>query len=222
MPGELTQEWRGEPLPRGRHKLDPKTVKSSQRERLLRAMLESVGERGYQATTVSQVAAAARVSPNTFYEFFADKLDCFIALCDEEARGLLDAALVGASAPTWREAVRRGVAEYLRWWQDRPAFSRAYLLELPAAGRPAFEQRIRASRPFAEMFRGLAVRARAEEPELPAPPKLGPDLLIVGVIEIVAREVGAGRADRLQEMSADLEALIITLLSSGDRPAQAT
>lgn len=215
------QEWRGIPLPRGRHNLDPEIVRSSQRERLLRAMLECVGERGYQATTVSQVVAAARVSTNTFYEFFADKLDCFIALCDEEARGLLDAALEGASAPTWREAVHRGVAGYLGWWRERPAFSRAYLIELPAAGPPAVEQRIRAARPFAEMFEALGARARREEPGLPAPPKLAPDLLIVGIIELVAREVGAGRIDRLDEIGADLAAVIIGLLGSGDEPATA-
>jgi AcrR family transcriptional regulator len=205
--------WRGTPLPRGRHKLDPHTVKSSQRERLLRAMLESVDRRGYQATTVSEVVAAARVSTNAFYEFFDDKLGCFIALCDEEARGLLDAALEGVDAPTWREALRRGVAGYLRWWQERPAFSRAYLLELPSAGAPAVEQRIRASRGFADMFDGLAQRAHAEEADLRQPPKLAAQLLVVGLTELVAREVREGRVDHLTDMAPDVEALVAALLA---------
>jgi AcrR family transcriptional regulator len=206
--------WRGTPLPRGRHKLDAQTVKSSQRERLLRAMLESVDRRGYQATTVSEVVAAARVSTNAFYEFFDDKLACFIALCDEEARGLLYAALEGVDAPTWREALRRGVLGYLRWWQERPAFSRAYLLELPSAGAPAIEQRIRASQGFADMFNALAQRARTEQPELREPPTLAAELLLVGVTELVAREVREGRVDRLTDMAGDVEELIAALLAS--------
>ena len=69
----------GEPLPRGRHKLGADTVRASQRERLIRAMLETVAEQGYEATTVPRVVARARVSRNAFYEFFDDKTSCFIA-----------------------------------------------------------------------------------------------------------------------------------------------
>jgi AcrR family transcriptional regulator len=208
-----SETWRGTPLPRGRHKLDAHTVKSSQRERLLRAMLECVDAQGYPATTVSDVVAAARVSPNAFYEFFDDKLACFIALCDEEAQGLLEAALAGADAPTWREALRRGVIGYLRWWQERPAFSRAYLLELPTAGAPAVEQRMRASRGFAAMFEGLAQRAREEEPDLPDLPDLAADMLLFGVTELVAREVREGRVDRLTEIAPAVEELIVAVLA---------
>ena len=218
-----TNTWRGTPLPRGRHKLDAETVESSQRERLLRAMLECVDQLGYQATTVAQVASAARVSPNAFYKFFDDKLECFLALCDEEARGLLDAALEGIDAPTWRESLRRGVEGYLRWWQERPEFSRAYLLELPSAGAPAVEQRIRASRPFADMFAGLAFRARVEQPGVAEPPTLAPDLLMVGVTELVAREVREGRAGRITDIAPDVEAVIAALLApgAGDPPLHA-
>ena len=82
--------WQGEPLPRGRHKLAPDDVRASQRERLVRAMLETVAERGYEATTVPDVVARARVSRNAFYEFFDDKIDCFIAACDDAAAEMLD------------------------------------------------------------------------------------------------------------------------------------
>src|SRR5213080_2724863 len=102
-------------------------------------MLDSVAERGYEATTVPDVVAAARVSRNSFYALFADKLDCFLALCDEEAVGLFDAVSGAASERDWRSAVRTGVDAYLRWWQERPAFSRAYFTEMPAAGLAAVE-----------------------------------------------------------------------------------
>src|SRR6266542_2460766 len=99
-----SKAWRGEPLPRGRHKLSAEAVRTSQRERLLRAMVECVGERGYAETTVPRVVAAARVSRSSFYAFFEDKTDCFIAACDEASSDLLASLMELASEPDWVEA----------------------------------------------------------------------------------------------------------------------
>ena len=82
-------QWTGVPLPRGRHKLSRDEVLASQRGRLLRAMEELVGALGYESTTVPQVIKAAHVSTATFYRFFDDKVDCFIALCEERGERLL-------------------------------------------------------------------------------------------------------------------------------------
>jgi AcrR family transcriptional regulator len=208
------QPWRGTPLPPGRHKLPRSKVRASQRERLLRAMLEEVGARGYAATTVPRVVAAARVSRNSFYALFDDKLDCFLALCDEEAVGLFEAVSAAASAPDWRAAVRTGVDAYLRWWQERPAFSRAYFTEMPAAGPAAVEQRERQSDPYRQLFAALGVRAREEEPDLPPMLALAPRVAVVGVTELVAEEVRGGRIGRLNQLRDHVADTVITLIAS--------
>ena len=208
------QPWRGTPLPPGRHKIPRSEVLASQRERLLRAMLEEVGARGYAATTVPRVVAAARVSRNSFYAMFEDKLDCFLALCDEEAVGLFDAVSAAAPEPDWRSAVRRGMAAYLRWWEDRPAFSRAYFTEMPAAGPAAVEQRERQSDPYRQMFAALGARARAEEPDLPPMLALTPRLAVVGVTELVAEEVRGGRIGKLSTLCDDVADAVMTLIAS--------
>jgi AcrR family transcriptional regulator len=177
-------------------------------------MLEEVGARGYAATTVPRVVAAARVSRNSFYALFDDKLDCFLALCDEEAVGLFDASLAAADEPDWRGAVRRGVDAYLRWWQERPAFSRAYFTEMPAAGPTAIEQRERQSDPYRQMFAALGVRAREEEPDLPPMLALAPRLAVVGVTELVAEEVRGGRIGKLNQLRDDTADAVITLIAS--------
>jgi AcrR family transcriptional regulator len=205
--------WRGTPLPRGRHTLSPSLVKASQRERLLRAMLECVGEHGYEETTVPEVVAAARVAKNSFYEFFDNKLECFLALCDEEAQDLFRVATSGPPAPTWRIRAGQRTAEYLRWWQDRPAFSRAYFVELPFAGPKAIEQRERQSEPYRQMYRAVARRARIEEPRLPPLPERGPDILVAGIVDAVAREVRAGRGGQVVELADALTSVTIAVLS---------
>ena len=210
-----TQPWRGTPLPPGRHKLRPGEVRASQRARLLRAMLEEVAAHGYAATTVPNVVAAARVSRNAFYALFDDKLDCFLALCDEEAVGLFEAVSAAGTEPDWRSAVRKGMAAYLRWWEERPAFSRAYFTEMPAAGPAAIEQRERQSDPYRQLFAALGARARQEEPDLPPMLALAPRVAVVGVTELVAEEVRAGRAAKLSRLRDDVADTVIALIASG-------
>ena len=55
-------------------------------------MLDQVAERGYPATTVGDVVAAARCSRNAFYELFEDKEACYIAAADETGAEMLDGA----------------------------------------------------------------------------------------------------------------------------------
>jgi AcrR family transcriptional regulator len=204
--------WRGDPLPRGRHKLSTDEVRASQRARLLRAMLECVGEYGYAATTVPQVVATARVSRNGFYVLFDDKLDCFLALCDELADELLGELFALQASPSWDVALAEGMERYLAWWRGRPSVAKAYLLEMPSAGARALEQRARQFARFEELFDALAVRARTEEQAgAPANP-LAARLLVTGITELVAIEVRGGRIDRLDALRDPLIEIATKLL----------
>jgi len=57
-------------------------VARNQRARLYGGMIESVSQRGYQATTVAHVIALAGVSRRAFFEQFANKEACFLATYD--------------------------------------------------------------------------------------------------------------------------------------------
>jgi AcrR family transcriptional regulator len=217
--------WSGEPLPRGRHKLPREAVRASQRERLLRAMAQLVGERGYDATTVPQVVAAARVSSNTFYGFFSDKTDCFIALCEQLGEELLEQVVQppppaddprGALA-----ALNRGLRAYVRWWPERPALARAYFVELPMAGPRAVEERERQLARFESILRFVAERARELYPD--APPLRDVDVLAAGILmrELVASHVRAGRVEQLGEIEGDLRYLLVKLLVGDEAARQA-
>ena len=215
------ERWRGQPLPRGRHKLTSETVRTSQRERLERAIIELVAEHGFEATTVPMVVATARVSSNAFYEFFADKAGCFLSACDVVARELLGELVVLTAEPNWIRAMQRGARVYLRWWQARPAFARAYLLSLQTVGEQALEQRERTYELFRTMFADLGRRARAEQPGLPPLSPLVPRVLVTAITELIAEEVRAGRIGRLEQMEAELSQLAIRLLADDATAARA-
>jgi AcrR family transcriptional regulator len=191
-----------------------KAVRASQRERLLQGMLQCVANHGYAATTVQKVAALARVSPNSFYTFFTDKTDCFLALCDDLAETLLGELIaVGMAESEWLEAARKGVRVYLDWWRDRPEITRAYCVELAAAGQPAFEQRHRIYERYEETFLALAARARVEQPSLPPVSRIAVRVLIAGLTELVGEEVRAERLDRIRELEPEVVRLLVRTLA---------
>jgi AcrR family transcriptional regulator len=68
-------------LPAGRHGLPREFVVQNQRERIATALVDTVAERGYNATTVAHITKAASVSRRTFYEHFADKEACLWRAC---------------------------------------------------------------------------------------------------------------------------------------------
>jgi AcrR family transcriptional regulator len=176
-------------------------------------MLECVGRDGYEASTVPQVVATARVSRNAFYELFDDKADCFMALCDQTAEELLSELLELVAEPDWIQATREGAHRYLRWWQERPTISSAYLLSLPTVGDRAVRHRERQYAPFRAMFADLGRRARAEQPELGPLSDLVPRVLVLSITELVAEEVRAGRTSRLTDLSEEVALLAIKLLA---------
>src|ERR1700710_3048415 len=51
----------------------------NQRERLFAAMVATVAEKGYEATTVADLVELSGVSRSAFYKHFEDKQACFLA-----------------------------------------------------------------------------------------------------------------------------------------------
>ena len=202
-----------EPLPRGRHKLGREEVRASQRRRIVEAMVSAVAEQGYAATTVQRVASLARVSPNTFYAFFEDKLDCFLAVCEADAEELLSRLFAAGAEPDWESSVRAATRVYLEWWPARPELSRVYLLELPAAGERAVARRQAITDRFVTLYRLSARRARAEQPDLPPVSDAALRVLVAGTQDLVAEEVRAGRIDRLGELEDPLVDLAVRVLT---------
>ncbi|MBN1528476.1 MAG: TetR/AcrR family transcriptional regulator [Thermoleophilaceae bacterium] len=201
------------PLPRGRHKLPREAVLASQRARLLEAMSELVGRQGYEATTVPDVVAAARVSRNAFYDLFSDKTDCFIALCEDAGHELATELVAFVNEGDWRVALREGLRTYLRWWQERPALARAYLVELPMAGPRAIVQRERQYDRFGGVLQAVGQWARLDRTDLPELRSVSVRAAVISVTELVAAQVREAGPDRLLELEDDLYHLLVTLLA---------
>jgi len=114
-------------------------VVRNQRERLFGAMVTSVYERGYAATTVNDLVAISGVSSRTFYDLFPDKQACFVAAL----QGIIEAAVAYAArnvaepAGTWEEEARRGFDAFAEMIAAQPAAAKMALIEAYAAGPEA-------------------------------------------------------------------------------------
>jgi AcrR family transcriptional regulator len=157
-------------LPRGRHAAPREVVRESQRRRMLAAMAEVVGAKGYGPVAVADVIARAGVSRKTFYEHFENKEECFLAAYDagvELMLGAIDAAIADAGSEPLAIA-RAGTARYLETLAANPAFARTFLVEVLAAGRRALERRARVHARFAEQLatihRAASGGGRADPP----------------------------------------------------------
>jgi AcrR family transcriptional regulator len=139
--GRLHYDGRG--LPRGRSSLAPLEVGAAHRDRLTHAVIGVVARRGYAATTVADVVAAARVSRAAFYGQFGSKEECFLDACFQ-GLGLMARAVGEAQAQAPAdppEAVLRAtVTGFLRFCVEEEAFARCFLLEMPLAGDEALRR----------------------------------------------------------------------------------
>src|SRR6266516_1893485 len=85
-------------VPRGRHAPPLEVRLSVQRRRLLEAAAAEFARSGYAEASAEAISRAAGMSKATFYEHFANKEECILALFDVAATEVLQALAAGTEA----------------------------------------------------------------------------------------------------------------------------
>jgi AcrR family transcriptional regulator len=159
------------------------TAADDARIRVMQGFTTAVAERGYAATTIADIVAAARVSKRTFYEHFPDKEACLLATYRASGDRLEQVLREAAREPGagWRARMHALVTAYLAALDAAGPASRTVLVEVQAAGPRAFRMRAEIQERFATLFAELV----ASEPELPPlPPRLA-IALVGGINELL-------------------------------------
>jgi AcrR family transcriptional regulator len=122
-------------------------VERNQRERLFGAMVATLVEKGYEATTLKDLARISGVSSRSFYNHWSDKRECFVAALQAMIELAIEyAAEVGidassppasASGEDWEAAARQGFDSFAVMAAAQPAAARMALIESYAAGPEA-------------------------------------------------------------------------------------
>jgi AcrR family transcriptional regulator len=153
-------------FPAGVRTLPPDLVQAVQRERLIVSMLAAAAERGYRALTVQDVLTRAGISRPTFYEQFQDKEDCFLAAFDAAAGELQRRVRAAAEKvdANWRDRMRAGLEELLRYIDEEPKAARTVLVEARASSPAGLGRRDELLDGFASCIDGMVRDELAEPP----------------------------------------------------------
>jgi AcrR family transcriptional regulator len=111
------------------------------RARLLESVLRLTALEDYRELSAPQIADAAGVSIDTFFELFENKQECltaaFEAISDELLRIAADPELIGSDRA---RAVRRVIGALMRHLADHPFHARMIVAEVYAAGPDMIER----------------------------------------------------------------------------------
>ncbi|MBV9464562.1 MAG: TetR/AcrR family transcriptional regulator [Solirubrobacterales bacterium] len=206
------------PAARGRHAPPPEVRLPLQRDRLLRAAAREFAQRGYAGATAESISRRAAMSKATFYEHFANKEQCMLALFDLATEVVQDAmASAARSAPEGDAPARMRAAPraFLGTLSDHPDLAQTLLIEIIGAGPGAARRRDQTMQAFADVLdaenaaasaRGLINRFRSPHDAF---------TIVGAVTELISRQVRLGEPADAMDLAPVIDRLIAGLLAQG-------
>lgn len=199
-------------------------VAAAQREQIVEGFAAAIAAKGYQATTIADIAAHARISKTTFYEHFPDKEAVFLALhatVADATTAAIDRRRRATSAPAdARARLRHAVDGYLDAMARTPAFLLQVMAEAAVASPATRAAREQALDRFATLLTGATEElARTRPGTTPVPHDLAVATM-AGILELVGRAAPAG-PDAVRALGATVSELIARVVVPAGARARA-
>jgi AcrR family transcriptional regulator len=203
------------PIPRGRHAPPLEVRLEVQKKRLFEAAAAVFSRVGYAEASAEAISREAGMSKATFYEHFANKEECLVALFGFASRSFAE-ALVDASRGSgldFEARHRAGLRAILTGIEANPAMAQAMIVETVGAGPRVAELRDNALSAIAVVMYEQTVRA-AERGAGPAYASPDDAFAIVGAtFELISRQLRTGHPERVTDLQPIVERLVLGLLS---------
>lgn len=168
----------------------------NQRERLFAAMVATVAEKGYEATTVADLVELSGVSRSAFYKHFEDKQACFIAAVEAMVEPTLKRLGADESAPAGMERARKAFATLIETIVDQPAAAKMCIVEVYAAGEEGAALVDRTLEAATE----LAARLLEQVPERQGMPRELVRSIVGGIQKVIHKRLYRGQEKELLEL----------------------
>jgi AcrR family transcriptional regulator len=199
---------------------DPAGDDGHRRGRILRALAVCMAEKGYRATTMSDIARVGQVSKTVVYAHFRDKEQCLLELYSRATDAVLETVREAQDAARtaglpWRDRVRSAVGAYLAVLAAGPALAWAALVEVQAAGASALALRRDVVDRYVDLLGESAAELHTAHSDEVRP--LSRELLLAavgGINELMLARVECGEADRLTEDADVASDVLIGLLET--------
>ena len=202
---------------RGRHAPPPEVRLPLQRDRLLRAAALDFAEVGYAGATSESISRRAGMSKATFYEHFANKEECMLALFDMGAtlvRQAMAEAARNAPVGDARERMKAGTRAFLAALAQHPEFAQTLLVEIIGAGPAATQRRDQILQAFADVLdaENAAASRRGLIGRFQSP--LDPFAVVGAITELVSRQVRLGVPEQILDLAPVIDRLIFGVLDA--------
>jgi AcrR family transcriptional regulator len=167
----------------------------NQRERLFAAMVATVAEKGYEATTVADLVKLSGVSRSAFYRHFEDKQACFLAAVEAIVEPMLKRLRVDETAPG-ADRARQAFETLVRAVVEQPAAAKMCVVEIYAAGP---EGAILLDR-MMESSIDLAGALLEQVPERKGMPRELVGAIVGGIQKVIHKRLYRGQEEELLEL----------------------
>jgi AcrR family transcriptional regulator len=197
---------------------DPAVEDAPRRGRILWALAQSMAEKGYQATTIADIARVARVSKTVVYMHFRDKEHCLLELYSRATDHVLETVreaqeYAHEEGLAWRDRLRAVIRAYFETLAGGPAVAWAALVEVQAAGRSALALRREVLERYVDLLSATADELAQDHPDEVRPVERRLILAAVGGInELMLARIEAGDAALLPQDADVAAAVLIGLL----------
>lgn len=123
------------------------------RQRLFDGMARAVAAKGYGTITITDIVREASVSRRTFYEHFATKADCLIALYESASHNALKVLRSSIDpARGWQTQVEQAMEAYLGCLASHPVLMRTLFVEILGLGATGLAARRRVNQEIADFM----------------------------------------------------------------------
>jgi AcrR family transcriptional regulator len=184
------------------------TELTQHRTRLLEGIAQAVGDKGYADTTIADIVREAGVSRRTFYEHFATKAECFIALYEAANRNTL-AVLRSAIDPAheWQKQLDHALVAYLGSMAQNPALLRSLSIEILGLGAEGMAARRRVNEELCRFMLQVVNEGSGRPRKAPLTQEMAV-AVIGGINELVLQAIEQGRAAQLAQLAAPAGELV--------------
>lgn len=191
--------------------------RAERRERLLAAGLELFGTRGYAATSIERLCAAASVSTRNFYEEFTGREELLTALhSDINARAgeALTAAYAAAAAEDLATRVERAVRAFVTVTASDPRWARIAFVEVIGVNADLERHRFGWRERWADTLLGMIHAAVADGEAVDRDYRLSVIAIIGAVNNLVHHWSARDKDIPLDDITAELTRLILAMVTS--------
>ena len=189
-------ELRSMKLPAGRGNAPEETARN-RRQRLFGAMVAVSSEKGYEATTIGDLARVAGISRAAFYELFKDKQECMLAAVEALVEPTIAVIEEAEDAPTGEARVRQAVEAFFALLAQQPAAAKMGSIEVYAAGpegEAAMDRAIGA-------FESFGVEQLNQIPGRKGMPPQMVRAMVGGLLKVIQKRLYSDEADQLPRLA---------------------